>query len=128
MAFLYLILVLGFLFQFSIFVISAHDMKLVIPTYFLSAHNNSGLARGGAVVRNEWGMVVLASYFFYGSCWNIITEFRALCDGLLLVQNSGLCDYGFLIESDSLVLVNSVLGVYEVGDCYEYVGLGAYFC
>ncbi|CAK9149689.1 unnamed protein product [Ilex paraguariensis] len=40
----------------------------------------------------------------------MVAEFRALLDGLKLVQSYGLISYDIRLECDSLVLVKSVLG------------------
>ncbi|CAK9148612.1 unnamed protein product [Ilex paraguariensis] len=75
------------------------------------AKNNSGIAGGGAVLRNDKRNVVLASSFFYNECSNKAAEFRALYDGLHLIWQYDLSCYRFVIECDSLVLVNSILGL-----------------
>ena len=56
------------------------------------------------------GKVVLAASFFYDECTNMAAEFRALLDGLRLVQQYDLLAYKIFIECESLVLVNSVMG------------------
>ena len=77
-----------------------------------AAKGNPGLAGGGAILRNEWGGLVLAASFFYGECTNMEAEFKALLNGLDLVERYGLLSSKILIESDSLVLVQSVMGTF----------------
>ncbi|CAK9171681.1 unnamed protein product [Ilex paraguariensis] len=43
----------------------------------------------------------------------MVAEFKALLDGLKLVQRYGLLSYNIMVKCDSLVLVNSILGVCE---------------
>ncbi|CAK9161989.1 unnamed protein product, partial [Ilex paraguariensis] len=82
---------------------------------------NPGLASGGAIVRDERGGVILVASFYYEECSNMKAEFCALLDGLQLVLSHDLMEKEILVESDSLGLVNTMLGN---GDCaWQYLSL-----
>ena len=74
-----------------------------------AVRRNPGLAGGDVVLRNEWGRMVLAGSFYYDVNTSMVAKFRALLDGLRMVVKYGLLKYRILIESDSLVLVGTVL-------------------
>ena len=66
-------------------------------------------ARGGMVVRDHWGKLILAAAFSYGNCSNMEAELRALSDGLVLLERYNLLGYKIQIETDSEVMVRMVL-------------------
>ncbi|CAK9150208.1 unnamed protein product, partial [Ilex paraguariensis] len=65
-------------------------------------------AGGGVVLRNEWGQMVLAGSYYYGTCSHMEVEVLALLDGLLLVKDYGLEVYPLIIETDTQVLVDLI--------------------
>ncbi|CAK9188037.1 unnamed protein product [Ilex paraguariensis] len=69
---------------------------------------------GGVVVRNQEGIFVLAGDCFYGEGLNMRGEGMALLDGLRMYRSFGLEGYKLLIESDSQILVQMVLGRIEI--------------
>lgn len=76
-----------------------------------ASKGNSGLSGGGMVVRDCKGqLVTAAAAAFYGVGSNMMAECLALLDGLTLIRQNGLEGHHFLIESDSQVLVQMVMG------------------
>lgn len=73
-----------------------------------SSLGNPGPTRGGVVLRDCYGVAVVAGSYFLGFGSNIFTELRALEKGLQLYDGLGLSEV--LIESDSLQLVHMLLG------------------
>ncbi|CAK9173003.1 unnamed protein product, partial [Ilex paraguariensis] len=73
-----------------------------------ASKGNPGPAGGGVVLRNEWGQMVLAGSYYYGTCSNMEVEVLALLDGLLLVKDYGLEVYPLIIETDTQVLVDLI--------------------
>ncbi|CAK9179598.1 unnamed protein product [Ilex paraguariensis] len=86
-----------------------------------AAKGNPGPSGGGMVVRNECGGVVLAASFFYGVCSNMAAEFKAMMDGLSMLVRGGLSVYHVWIESDSLVVVNTIKVLYQCS--WPYLGI-----
>ncbi|MQM14195.1 hypothetical protein Taro_047125 [Colocasia esculenta] len=67
---------------------------------------NPGFWGGGRCIRDRSGLLLLAFAHFYGSGGSLVTEVRALCDGIQLAT-----EYGLLLSlicSDSAALVTSI--------------------
>ena len=66
------------------------------------------------ILRNSKGHVVLATAAFYGIGSNMMAECMAMLDGLKLTRQYGLENNQFLVEFDSKMLVQMVLGKVEI--------------
>ncbi|MQL94488.1 hypothetical protein Taro_027141 [Colocasia esculenta] len=74
---------------------------------------------GGSIVRNAFGIVILAFSHFYGFGTSLLAEARAMCDGIQLALEQGF--YVAKISTDSMVLVNSFrTGVGPSWECYRW--------
>ncbi|CAK9137047.1 unnamed protein product, partial [Ilex paraguariensis] len=68
-----------------------------------AAEGNPGPAGGRAVLRNERGGAILTASFYYGECSNMKAEFCS----------HGMMEEDIWVESNSLVLLNPMLGNVE---------------
>ncbi|CAK9177430.1 unnamed protein product [Ilex paraguariensis] len=97
---------------------SAGSLKMDVDG---AAKGKPGCAGGGVLVRNEWGGKVLAASFYYGVCTNMAAEFKAMLDGLNMLMSYGLEGFHVFIESDSLVVVNTIKGLFQCA--WPYLGI-----
>ncbi|MQM17743.1 hypothetical protein Taro_050720 [Colocasia esculenta] len=85
-------------------------LKLNVDGAFKST---SSIAAGGGILRNHIGNIIFAfSAIYQGVCSSLEAEALALRNGIILCYEKGISD--FLIESDSLVLVQMMKGNYSI--------------
>ncbi|MQM14096.1 hypothetical protein Taro_047025 [Colocasia esculenta] len=72
-----------------------------------ASKGNLGDCGGGGCIRDYKGHMLVTFSHFYGHGYSITAEARALCDGIRLADFLGL--QIAMIQSDSLVLVNSLI-------------------
>ncbi|OIS98250.1 hypothetical protein A4A49_62368 [Nicotiana attenuata] len=67
---------------------------------------NPGSARGGGIIRDHHGDLVMAFFDFYGICSNNFAEVKAVLQGIQMCCHHGLKN--IVVESDSLLIINMI--------------------